>query len=472
VRAFEAECDHVYRALRRHGVSRQDAPDLVQEVLLVMWRRWGEFDTGRALRPWLAGIAFKVAHAHHRRFWRREIPSEGVEPAAAEPGPEERLAHARAQELFLRALERLPDGYRSVLVMHDIDGISVRDIASLAERPRFTVHTQLRRARGLFEKIVRALEAERRDAWGAALSPAVLLGHERRPPAAPPEVRSRLRALALLPSPPLPIPVAARPWGWAAVAGVAVVGLVGVTASVSRSPRPAASGATLPLRAPAPATGPGTGLAGHWTFDDAVGSRAARDLSGRGHDCLLHGLDPASAWVPGQRGGAVDLGRRGWLECPQPAAAGRGPVAMTVALWVKRERPRAITTFIDRDLDPEGDDYVHFRIQGNTLQLWSGVWSRTTTHALAAPLEGWTHLAFTHAGNTTRIFVGGRLVAERRDTGIKGAGVPTGAPLIVGAAVQDPTQVWQHLDGAVDDLRLYERALTTEEVAALASALP
>src|SRR5439155_25313657 len=115
-RAFQVEFDYVYRALRRHGVRHQDAPDLVQEVFLVMWRRWQEFDASRELRPWLAGIAFKVAHGHHRRFARREIPSDELDPAADTPGPEDELTQARARALVLVALERLPEKYRSVLV--------------------------------------------------------------------------------------------------------------------------------------------------------------------------------------------------------------------------------------------------------------------------------------------------------------------------------------------------------------------
>jgi hypothetical protein len=79
------------------------------------------------------------------------------------------------------------------------------------------------------------------------------------------------------------------------------------------------------------------------------------------------------------------------------------------------------------------------------------------------------HLAFTHAGRTTKIFVDGTLVAQRDDTRMKSPGTVTAAPLVVGALVKDPTRVWQHLDAAVDDLRLYDRALSNDEVAVLAA---
>lgn len=503
-RAFEAECDYVHRALRRHGVQRQDAVDLVQEVFLIMWRRWPHFDQGRELRAWLAGIAFKVAHAHHRRFCRREIPSDTIEPAADGPGPDDQLAHARARELALSALEGLPEKYRSVLVMHDLDGLPVQEIAALVEAPRFTIHTRLRRARLQFERAVQALEnepasPERRRA--APMRAGALLALERRPLAAPPEVRLRLRAqLRGLPRGPRlpaePPPVPRLPW--VAAGAVAVAGLVllvtasarpradarqpasGHERSASRDPiaprrttaRAPAPEASLP---PAPAEPPvalDAGLVGHWRFDEGAGSPAARDLSGhgQGHDCALRSVDPNAAWAAGRLGGAVHLGALGWLECPQPAIVARGPVAMTVALWVNRERPHTASTLVDRYLGPGTETAFHFALRGNTLSLWSGLWSHTTTYELERPLTGWVHLAFTHGGRTTKIFVDGTLVAQRDDTRMKAPGITTTAPLVVGALVKDPTRVWQHLDGAVDELRLYDRALSNAEIEALASA--
>jgi RNA polymerase sigma-70 factor (ECF subfamily) len=496
VRAFEAECGHVHRALRRHGVHRQDAPDLVQEVFLVMWRRWGEFDASRELRPWLAGIAFKVAHGHHRRFWRREIPSEAVDPATDRPGPDDQLAHARARDLVLSALDRLAEKDRSVLVMHDIDGIPVREIAALAELPRFTVHTRLRRARARFEKILQALETGAGAGAAMAFTPAALLDLERRPVAAPPEARLRPTSLRALASASPFRPRAAGRWLWPVVGGIAATGLVLVlvaghgrpsarlaapapaAASAPRRPRPFVAAEDLPRReGAAPPAAPtaaapaiDAGLVGHWTFDEAAGSAIARDLSGHGHDCWLRALEPAAAWGPGHAGGAVDLGTKGWLECSLPPATGRWPAALSVAFWLRRDRLHTTSTLVDRSLGPGTQTFFHFALRGDALQLWSGIWSHTVTHELERPLEGWVHLAFTHAGRTTKLFIDGALVAQRDDTGPKNPGTVTTAPLVVGALVRDPTRAWQHLDGAIDDLRVYERALSNDEIAALAAA--
>ena len=54
--AFEAELDFVYRTLRRHGAGPTDAEDLTQEVFLVVWRRWRDYDPHRPLRPTTGGV--------------------------------------------------------------------------------------------------------------------------------------------------------------------------------------------------------------------------------------------------------------------------------------------------------------------------------------------------------------------------------------------------------------------------------
>jgi len=279
-------------------------------------------------------------------------------------------------------------------------------------------------------------------------------------------------------------------WAWLGVAAVALSGVVLVARRAPPVPEPSRSAPArvaprprtvavravreLPAPAAAPAASPaapdlGAGLAGHWSFDDGAGS-IARDRSGRGHDCLLRGLDASQAWRPGWVGGSIDLGTKGWLECPQPPLTAEGPTALTVALWLKRHRPRTASTIVDRHLGPGTESVFHFALRGDTLQLWSGRWSHTTVHQLEAPPEGWVHLAFTHAGRTTKVFLDGVLVVQRDDTRLKSPGTTTAAPLIVGALVRDPTQPWQHLDGQIDELRLYERALTSDEIGALAAA--
>src|SRR5690349_3401515 len=69
---FHTEASYVLASLVRLGVARSDAEDLVNEVFMVVFRRIADYDPARPLRPWLFGIAMRIAMryrelAHHRR---------------------------------------------------------------------------------------------------------------------------------------------------------------------------------------------------------------------------------------------------------------------------------------------------------------------------------------------------------------------------------------------------------------------
>ena len=210
LRAFELEFDYVYRALLRQGVTASDAEDLVQDVFLVTWRRWADFDTDRPLRPWLAGIAFKVASEHLKRR-RRWEPRAWLDPPDQTPAGEEALASSRDP----RAGPAGAGGARRSAARADRAARPRRRCRcgrspGMFSVPLFTAYSRLRAARRAFADLVeRGLPARGREARRprapSALRPCWRL--ERPPPAAPPDVRrrslSRMRGWLLLPAAPL-----------------------------------------------------------------------------------------------------------------------------------------------------------------------------------------------------------------------------------------------------------------------------
>ncbi|HEY5956052.1 MAG TPA: sigma-70 family RNA polymerase sigma factor [Polyangiaceae bacterium] len=147
--AFQREFDYVIRTLRRLGVSPNDVEDLAHDVFLVLHQSWEKYDASRPLRAYLFGVAFRVA-GNHLRKRRREVLFAVTDTTDSGPPPDQRLEKSQARKLVLRALERVPMERRAVLIMHDIDKLSMTEIASNLSIYRFTGYSRLRKARKEF----------------------------------------------------------------------------------------------------------------------------------------------------------------------------------------------------------------------------------------------------------------------------------------------------------------------------------
>jgi len=144
--AYQRELDYLMRTLQRLGVASGDVEDLAHEVFLVLRRTWDEFDPSRPLKPYLFGIAFRVAASHRRRHWR-EVPFAVVDALDHAPYPDQAFETNYARALVLAALQRIPLPRRVVLVMHDLDEVPVQDVATTLSIPLFTAYSRLRKAR-------------------------------------------------------------------------------------------------------------------------------------------------------------------------------------------------------------------------------------------------------------------------------------------------------------------------------------
>lgn len=152
---------YVFVILRRLGVTERELEDAVHDVFVVFHRRMADFDASRPARPWLAGIATRVASDFRRRAVnRREQVTADVEPVQAPPrvARQEQELQAREARLLVRqALDALDGDRRAVLVLCALEGYKVPEIAELLEVPLNTAYSRLRLARRDFEAAVRAL---------------------------------------------------------------------------------------------------------------------------------------------------------------------------------------------------------------------------------------------------------------------------------------------------------------------------
>jgi RNA polymerase sigma factor (sigma-70 family) len=495
VRAFETEFDYVYRALKRHGVNPADAEDLAQEVFLVMWRRWADYDTTRPLRPWLAGIAFKVAHDYRRRSGR-EVPGGLVDAEDQAPGAEEHLASARARTLVLRALGSLPEKQRTIIVMHDLDGASMREIADILSVPLFTAYSRLRSARQAFAKSVRRLHTLAMATAGLDRlpSPQMLLRTERVPPTAPNGTRrrviSRAKALGLMPLPPQEPRATVQPAkGTRALPFALGGGLLLALGALVATTRPwvgsgerggaaaAHHASTLPARLGKPtrpevAAALSRELIGYWRLDESGDAAVVHDRSGKGNDCPVLQIDAAAHRTDGVMGGALTFDGGTWVTCGRPDSWAALSTEISIAGWIKRTRAeRGLRALVSRQQGRDNQDFFILGVAGERLVFSSTPWDVKVVHTLSDDLGRWLHVAFTRADDGTAVlYVDGReasRVIKPRATSIEGGD----NALIIGGGVNvpDPERPTELFEGAIDELMVYGRALTAEEVSALAN---
>ncbi len=160
---FDEHFDYLWRALRRFGVRDADLEDLVHDVFLKIHLRSADYDPTRPLRPWLVGFAYRVA-ADYRRLMRHrvEVPYTHADVADQKPAADERIeAHEEHALVVKEALESVDIERRAVFVLHDLDEMSVPEIADALGIPLNTAYSRLRLGRAEFAAAAKRLRRGR-----------------------------------------------------------------------------------------------------------------------------------------------------------------------------------------------------------------------------------------------------------------------------------------------------------------------
>ncbi len=153
----EAYRDYVQRVARWAvclGGADGDVEEVVQEVFLVVSRKLTSFRGEATFATWLFQITRRIVANQRRRSRWRQLWAGGDEELEqmAWPGldPSAELERRYITATFQRALDRLPEKYRTVLVLYELDGLSTQAIAELCQRNQSTIKVQLARARERF----------------------------------------------------------------------------------------------------------------------------------------------------------------------------------------------------------------------------------------------------------------------------------------------------------------------------------
>lgn len=141
---YDREFPVVVRVLRRMGVAERHLEDAAQEVFTVVLRRRADFDARRPVRPWLCGIATRVA-ADFRKKAATVVEVPHSEPP--DDGDDRGARQVDARQLLLRALDELSYDERVAVLLVDLEGQAAVDVAEALSTPAGTLYARLHDAR-------------------------------------------------------------------------------------------------------------------------------------------------------------------------------------------------------------------------------------------------------------------------------------------------------------------------------------
>jgi RNA polymerase sigma-70 factor (ECF subfamily) len=145
--------DAIYSAALRMSRDKIEAEDLVQDTYLRAYRFFDRFQPGTSVKAWLFKI---LKNTFINNFKKRTKIPEHVdfdklrlsddEPASSD-NPEEEILYRFVDNEIKRAIEALPEEFRSVIKLSDVDGLSYKETAEMVDRPIGTVMSRLHRGR-------------------------------------------------------------------------------------------------------------------------------------------------------------------------------------------------------------------------------------------------------------------------------------------------------------------------------------
>lgn len=156
--------DLLYSVGVRYTRNREDAEDLVQETLLRAFRAFDRFEEGTSLRAWLLRI---LTNCYYNRYRRRVHERRAADLSVDDPyheglvsdatlrclrDPEGVMQQPLVSDELQRAIDRLPEAFRMVFVLAEVEQLTYREVADAIGTPIGTVMSRLHRARKLLQQ--------------------------------------------------------------------------------------------------------------------------------------------------------------------------------------------------------------------------------------------------------------------------------------------------------------------------------
>lgn len=143
---YEAHVDRVYRICFRFAGDDDLARDFTQDTFIRAFERLDEFRGESRFSTWVYAIAVSIALNGLRKVKRLKARETDLDEGAGVPRPG-REAEPDLKRRMAEAIDALPEGYRTVFVMHDVEGYTHEEIAAALGVETGTSKAQLSRAR-------------------------------------------------------------------------------------------------------------------------------------------------------------------------------------------------------------------------------------------------------------------------------------------------------------------------------------
>jgi RNA polymerase sigma-70 factor (ECF subfamily) len=147
----------VYRICLRMTKDVSESEDLTQDVFLHLFRTIGSFRGESAFSTWLHRLTVNIVlmHFRKRRTKSERTTESGEVPVQVAPGsyhPERMRIVDRI--LLSEVMEKLPDGYREAVILHDIEGLGHKEIAEMKGGSDGTSKSQVYRGRAMLRALI------------------------------------------------------------------------------------------------------------------------------------------------------------------------------------------------------------------------------------------------------------------------------------------------------------------------------
>lgn len=157
IRQYEKK---VYTLCFRMCGSSEDAEEAAQDAFLALWRGIDRFRQESSLSTWIYRLATNACIDTLRRRKKQSgsvsLDDEElfVDAVDTSPQPQETIEHREARKLLQEGLSALPEEYRKVLILREIEGLSYTEIAECASLELGTVKSRISRGRSLLRNFL------------------------------------------------------------------------------------------------------------------------------------------------------------------------------------------------------------------------------------------------------------------------------------------------------------------------------